>query len=168
MKSRGKSLQKYSCFSFATFAAWREKDSRKMFLARKSYRFLLAEPQSLLSHGVIVSENERTQRALRSWEEFTEMNHHYSCGISSQPQYLLNLKISSYAPHRPKVSLLSPHKAEGLSAISASHTYHLRGSISSAALREKSDIQGQHWVCVTLYHLNMPANEASVDTGLLL
>ena len=38
--------------------------------------------------------------------------------------------------------LLSPHKAEGLSAISASHTYHLRGSINSAALREKSDNQG--------------------------
>ena len=37
--------------------------------------------------------------------------------------------------------LLSPLKAEGLSAISASHTYHLRGSINSAALREKSDNQ---------------------------
>ena len=47
---------------------------------------------------------------------------------------------STYAPHRPKVSLLSPLKAEGRSAISASHTYHLRGSISSAALREKSDV----------------------------
>ena len=35
-------------------------------------------------------------------------------------------------------SLLSPHKAKGRSAISASHTYHLRGSINSAALREKS------------------------------
>ena len=32
----------------------------------------------------------------------------------------------------------SPLKAEGLSAISASHTYHLCGSINSAALREKS------------------------------
>ena len=39
-------------------------------------------------------------------------------------------------------------KAEGLSAISASHTYHLCGSISSAALREKSDNQGQHWVSI--------------------
>jgi len=37
-------------------------------------------------------------------------------------------------------------KAEGLSAISASHTYHLCGSISSAALREKSDNQGQYLV----------------------
>ena len=45
---------------------------------------------------------------------------------------------STYAPHRPKVSLLSPHKAEGPSAVSASHTYHLCGSINSAALREKS------------------------------
>ena len=73
------------------------------------------------------------------------MNHHYSCGISPQPQYLLNLNISSTSPHRPKVSLISPHKAEGLSAISASHTYYLCGSISSAALREKSDNQGQLW-----------------------
>ena len=39
---------------------------------------------------------------------------------------------------RPKVSPLSPHKAEGPSAVSASHTYHLCGSIISAALREKS------------------------------
>ena len=46
--------------------------------------------------------------------------------------------ISSISPHRPKVSLLSPHKAEGLSAVSASHTYHLCGSINSADLREKS------------------------------
>ncbi len=41
---------------------------------------------------------------------------------------------------------LSPLKAEGLSAISASHTYHLCGSINSAALREKSDNQGQYWI----------------------
>ena len=45
-------------------------------------------------------------------------------------------------------SLLSPHKAEGLSAVSASHTYHLCGLISSAALREKSDNQGQHLVSI--------------------
>jgi len=67
VKSRGKSLLNHSCFSFATFAAWRGKISCD------------------------------------------------SC---------------------------SPHKAEGLSAISASHAYHLRGSINSAALREKSDNQG--------------------------
>ena len=65
---------------------------------------------------------------------------------------------SIYSPHRPKASLLSPHKAESLSAISASNTYHLCGSISSAALREKSDNQEQHWVCVTLYHLNILAS----------
>ena len=59
--------------------------------------------------------------------------------------YLLNLNISSTSPNSPKFSLLSPHKAEGRSAISASHTYHLCGSISSAALREKSDNQGQLW-----------------------
>ena len=72
--------------------------------------------------------------------------------------YLLNLYISSTSPHRPKVSLLSPFKAEGLSAISASHTYHLCGSISFAALREKSKDQEQHWVRVTLYHLNILAS----------
>ena len=65
------------------------------------------------------------------------MHQHCSRSISPQPQYPLSLNISSTSPHRPKVSLLSPHKAEGLSAISASHTYHLCGSISSAALREK-------------------------------
>ena len=43
-------------------------------------------------------------------------------------------------------SLRSPLKAEGLSAVSASDMYHLCGSISSAALREKSDNQEQHWV----------------------
>ncbi len=42
---------------FATFAAWREKTREKMFLSRKAYRFLLAEPRSLLSRGVIASEN---------------------------------------------------------------------------------------------------------------
>ena len=36
--------------------------------------------------------------------------------------------------------LRSPLKAEGFSAVSAAHTYHLCGSISSAALREKSDV----------------------------
>ena len=55
--------------------------------------------------------------------------------------YLLNLNISSTSPNSPKFSLLSPHKAEGPSAVSASHTYHLCGSINSAALREKSDNQ---------------------------
>ena len=65
-----------------------------------------------------------------------------STSISPQPLFLLNLYISSISPHRPKVSLFSPLKAEGLSAISASHTYHLRGSINSAALREKFDNQG--------------------------
>ena len=43
---------------------------------------------------------------------------------------------------------LFSHTAEGLSAISASHTYHLCDSINSAALREKSVNQGQHWVSI--------------------
>ena len=73
------------------------------------------------------------------------LRHISSTSISPQPQYLLNLNISSTSPHRPKVSLISPHKAEGLSAISASHTYYLCGSISSAALREESYYQWQHW-----------------------
>ena len=60
-----------------------------------------------------------------------------SYSISPHILYLHIRYISTTSPHRPKVSLLSPHKAEGRSAISASHTYHLRGSISSAALREK-------------------------------
>ena len=45
--------------------------------------------------------------------------------------------LSSRLPPPTHDSLLSPHKAVGLSAITASHTYHLRGSINSAALREK-------------------------------
>ena len=73
------------------------------------------------------------------------MPHHYSCGISPHTLYLCILYISTTSPHRPKVSLLSPLKAKGLSAISASHTYHLCGSINSAALREKSDDQGSIW-----------------------
>ena len=43
-------------------------------------------------------------------------------------------------PPLPHDSPFSPLKAEGLLAVSASHTYHLCGSISSAALREKSDV----------------------------
>ena len=58
----------------------------------------------------------------------------------SQPASLGEVASTDARPSR------SPHKAEGLSAVSASHTYHLCGSISSAALREKSDNQGQHWV----------------------
>ena len=54
----------------------------------------------------------------------------------SQPASLEEAAPTDARPSR------SPHKAEGLSAISASHTYHLCGSISSAALREKSDDQG--------------------------
>ena len=50
------------------------------------------------------------------------------CTNTVRAVYFLKLNISSASPHRPKVSLLSPHKAEGLSAISASHTYHLCGS----------------------------------------
>ena len=112
----------------------RKKTREKMFFSckvvwissRRAAEFI--ESQSLLSNaeifsqsrGVIASENESTQRDLRSWEKFTEMNQHRS------------RTISTYAPHRPKVSMLSPHKAEGLSAISASHTYQLCGSISSA------------------------------------
>ena len=48
------------------------------------------------------------------------------------------LQMADTTHERPKVSPLSPHKAEGPSAVSASHTYHLCGSIISAALREKS------------------------------
>ena len=151
MKSRGKSLlKKHTSWKVAAKSFMlllcdlgglaRKNIPRQLLFSRKAYRFLLAEPRSLLSRRVIVSENERTQRALRSWEEFTEMNHHYSWGISSQPLYLLNLYIFSTSPHRPKVSLLSPHKAEGLSAVSASYMYRLCGSISSAALREKYDV----------------------------
>ena len=58
------------------------------------------------------------------------------------PSYYAS-KMHSESPRLPPPthdSLLSPHKAVGLSAISASHTYHLRGSISSAALREKSNV----------------------------
>jgi len=97
---------------------------------------ILAEPQPLLSRRVPLRIRERgetfgLERSLRRW---------------SNTIFAVYLHISSYAPHRPKVSMLSPLKAEGLSAISASHTYLLRGSIRSAALREKSDNQGQHWV----------------------
>ena len=74
--------------------------------------------------------------------------------------------ISSYAPYilhtgrRSLCSLLIRPKA--------SHTYQLCGSISSAALREKSDNKGQHWVSIkkwrrqghamfNLYQCNRPA-----------
>ena len=48
------------------------------------------------------------------------------------------LQMADTTHERPKVSPRAPHKAEGPSAVSASHTYHLCGSINSAALREKS------------------------------
>ena len=57
-----------------------------------------------------------------------------------------------------RCTMLSPHKAEGPSAVSASHTYHLCGSINSAALREKFDNRGLHRVYVTLYHQNILAS----------
>ena len=81
-----------------------------------------------------------------------------SYSISPHILYLPIRYISTTSPHRPKVSLCSPLKAKGLSAVSSSDMYHLCGSINSAALREKSDNQGQHWVCVTLYHLKILAS----------
>ena len=46
------------------------------------------------------------------------------------------LQMDDTTHKRPKVSPRAPQKAECLSAISASQSYHLRGSISSAAPRE--------------------------------
>ena len=85
------------------------------------------------------------QRIRARWKTFGLGRSSQRWTITILAAYLLNLNISSTSPHRPKVSLISPHKAEGLSAISASHTYYLCGSISSAALREESYYQWQHW-----------------------
>ena len=97
------------------------------------------------------SENERTRRDLRSWEEFTEKNHHFSCTISST-------SISPQPLHIDRRSLCSLLIRPKVSPRSQPLTYHLSGSISSAALREKSDNQGQHWISTKSGEVRHPAS----------
>ena len=59
------------------------------------------------------------------------------------------LQMADTTHERPEGSRLSPQKAEGLSAISASHSHHLRGSTNSAAPREKTYTLLRESTCIT-------------------
>ena len=77
------------------------------------------------------------------WKAAAKIFMHLLCDLGGLARKSISRKLLSSKGRRP------------LSALSASHTYHLCGSISSAALREKSDNQEQHWVCVTPYRLKI-------------
>ena len=68
------------------------------------------------------------------WKAAAKIFMHLLCDLGGLARKSISRKLLSSKGRRP------------LSALSASHTYHLCGSISSAALREKSDNQEQHWV----------------------